>query len=456
MPSQHYQSLFTRRQAVSLGATAFGLTLPRLWASEVTNHSTPRAKSVIILYLSGGPSQLDMWDMKPSASEEVRGTFKPISTNLPGLQICEHLPRMARVADKYTIVRSMSHDESEHLRAGHWVMTGHRLVRPVTAFSGLARNDHPHVGAVISHSRPAQKAPSFVVVPEFVSPREVPRPGQHAGFLGPAHDPYLIHSDPSQTDYSPGPILGSRRNSPQRLSSVRELLNQIQQDSRLHSHANAQSVDVFHQRAFDLIGSPKVQKAFDLSQEPTDSRARYGDHIFCQSTLVARRLVEAGVRLVQVNFIRHDGGPGGQGYDSHSVPPYPQHLKWAKESLLPPTDAAFATLIEDLSDRRLLDETLVVMMGEFGRTPRFNNNGGRDHWPGCYSLVLAGGGTAGGHVYGRSDKFAAVPVTDPVSPNDLLATVYHLMGVDYHQTFYDLENRPHGVCTGKPVSGVLA
>jgi uncharacterized protein (DUF1501 family) len=172
--------------------------------------------------------------------------------------------------------------------------------------------------------------------------------------------------------------------------------------------------------------------------------------------LVARRLVEAGVRLVQVTFERHDNAKGGQGYDSHSVPPSPPHLQWAKDILLPPTDAAFSALVEDLHDRGLLDETLVVMMGEFGRTPTFNKDGGRDHWPGCYSLVLAGGGVAGGLVYGASDSTASIPVRDPVSPSDLMATVYQLLGVDHRSTMYDMQGRPHVILEGDPVHGLLA
>ena len=170
---------------------------------------------------------------------------------------------------------------------------------------------------------------------------------------------------------------------------------------------------------------------------------------------MARRLVEAGVRLVQVNFVRHDKGKGGQGYDSHSSPPNPPHLSWARDELLPPTDAAFASLIEDLSERGLLDETLVIMMGEFGRTPRFNEHGGRDHWPRCYSAVLAGGGIRGGQVYGASDKLASTPLSDPVSPEDLLATLYHLVGLDPRTEIHDLQGRPFPITTGKPVRGLL-
>jgi hypothetical protein len=436
------------------------LTLPGLLKAEQTSSQsdgrTPAARSVIVLYLSGGPSQLDMWDLKPRASEEIRGTFQPISTNVPGIQISEHMPRMARLADRYTIVRSMSHNESDHLRAGYWVMTGARLTRSITAFSGMQRNDHPHLGAIAARARPAAGMPSFVMVPEFVSPRRVSRPGQHAGFLGPQFDPYAIESDPNLPDYDPGAIRGSLRTSAARFDAFRSLLERFERSSPIVSSPAAQDYEVFRQTALDMVSSRAAQQAFDISGEPSSTRDRYGRHIFGQSALVARRLVEAGVRLVQVNFIRHDNGPGGQGYDSHASGSNPPHLKWAKEELLPPTDAAFAALVEDLADRGLLEETLVVMMGEFGRTPKFNAGGGRDHWPGCYSLVLAGGGVAAGHVYGASDKIAARATRDPVSPDDLLATVYRQLGVDHRATIYDLEDRPHKIVDGEPVRGLLA
>jgi hypothetical protein len=397
-----------------------------------------------------------MWDMKPAASEEVRGTFRPVSTNVPGIHICQHLPRMARLADKYTIVRSMSHNEADHLRAGYWVMTGGRLTRAITAFSGMDRGDHPHLGSVIAQHQPADQVPGFVTVPEFVSPRGVPRPGQHAGFLGAAHDPYLIHSDPNLPSYTPGPIVGSTNIPGERIDARRILLTSLESISRYRDDASPNQSDMLRERAFDLITSARIRRAFDLSREPASVRDRYGRHIFGQSTLVARRLIEAGVRLVQVNFIRHDNGKGGQGYDSHSVPPNPAHLKWLQDELLPPTDAAFASLISDLSDRGLLDETLVIMMGEFGRTPKFNSYGGRDHWPNCYSLVMAGGGVRGGFVWGASDRMAAEPTEDPVSPDELLATVYHLLGIDGRAVHHDLENRPHVICSGRPLLGVLS
>lgn len=454
-----FGSIITRRQSLSVGAAAFGLTLPRLLCAESRTPPSatkpPRTRSVIILYLNGGPSQLDMWDMKPNAPEEIRGTFQPISTTVPGIQICEFMPRIAKLAHKLTIVRSMSHNETDHLRAGHWIMTGARLTRSITAFSGLSRGDSPHIGSIVAREFPSPGMPPFVIVPEYVSPRGVPRPGQHAGFLGAQYDPYAIESDPNLSDYDPGPIVNSADVSIERLDARRRLIEQLERSYEFANHTFGKDLEAFRNTAFDLVSSPAVRKAFDITDESDQTRERYGWHIFGQSTLAARRLIEAGARLVQVNFIRHDNAKGGQGYDSHSVPPNPPHLKCAKEELLPPTDAAFAALIEDLDDRGLLDETLVVMMGEFGRTPRFNKNGGRDHWPGCYSLVLAGGGVTSGAVYGQSDSRAATPSTHPVSPNDLLATIYHQLGIDHRRTIYDLVGRPHAIADGEPVQGVL-
>jgi hypothetical protein len=456
----------TRREVLRAGAVGLGgLTLPELLRAGETSaeqaaahsRSRPRARSVVILYLSGGPSQLDMWDMKPEAPVEIRGTFRPIDTRVPGIQVCEHMPRMARIADKYTIIRSMSHGESEHLRAGYWVMTGAPMVRPVVQASGMMREDRPHAGAVLSRflKGPAT-IPPFVMIPEFVSPVGVPRPGQHGGFLGAETDPYLVHSDPNLPDYSPGELSVAGGLSRSRLSQRRSLLGLVDQTlSYLENAPAGRNLVSYYSRAFDMVLSPAARRAFDVTEESAATRDRYGRHVFGQSALVARRLVEAGVRLVQVNFVRHDKGKGGQGYDSHSVPPNPPHLKWAKDEPLPPTDAAFSSLVEDLADRGLLDETLVIMMGEFGRTPRFNSHGGRDHWPQCYSIVVAGGGIRGGQVYGSSDKLAAAPLSDPVSPEDLLATLYHLVGLDPQTTIHDLQDRPFPISTGTPVRRLL-
>ena len=464
-----YCDLVSRRELLRIGGLGLGgLSLVSLLGQQapkagvVSSEKTPnsaagRAKSAIILYLSGGPSQLDMWDLKPHAPEEIRGTFRPTATNVPGIHICQHMPRMARLADRYTIVRSMSHQEADHIRGGYWVWSGGHLQRPVVQASGMDRTDRPHFGAVLHKLLGASRTmPPFVMVPEHVSPVGVPRPGQNGGFLGAAFDPYLIDSDPNLQSYTPGPLKRDRELSSVRLSHRQSMLAAINHRARyLERTAAVRELDPYFVKAFDLISSTDAQRAFDVKAETQATRDRYGRHIFGQSTLIARRLIEAGVRLVQVNFIRRDNAKGGQGYDSHSVPPNPPHLKWAKEELLPPTDNAFSALIEDLCDRGLIDETLVIMMGEFGRTPRFNKDGGRDHWPQCYSLVIAGGGIAGGRVYGASDKIAAHVTADPVSPAQLLATVYHQFGIDPQAELLDRQQRPHRLVEADPIFALL-
>jgi hypothetical protein len=440
----------TRREVLRIGTAAFGLSLAGLLRA---NPARRKARSVVILYLSGGPSQLDSFDLKPDAPAEIRGSFRPINTAVPGVRICEHFPRTAKVADKIAVVRSMSHLDTNHVTATYWAMTGAKIARPVVQSSSLSRNDRPHVGAVVAKELgPLSKVPPFVTVPEFVSPVGPARPGQHAGFLGPKFDPYLISSDPNEAGYSPGAVLRQPSLTDERVSARRGLLDGLDRDSHVSIPAD---LDAYRVKAFDLIASPEAQRAFDLSRESAATRDRYTRTTFGQSALVARRLVEAGVRVVQVTFVRHDRGKGGQGYDSHASPGNPPHLQWCKDTLFPPTDAAFASLVEDLSDRGLLDETLVLMLGEFGRTPRFNTSGGRDHWSRCYSAVLAGGGIRGGQVYGASDAIAAEPLRDPVSPDDLYATVYDLLGVDRHRLLEDLQGRPLPICEGTPVKGLV-
>jgi Protein of unknown function (DUF1501) len=438
----------SRRECIRIGLG--GLTLPGLLRLQAlaggSTKAAPRAKSVIVLFLSGGPSQLDMWDMKPDAPEEIRGTFRPIETKVPGIQVCEHLPRMASLADKYAIVRSVSHEESAHPAAAYWMMSGASIARPAPDASFMSRLDRPHMGSALAKllGPVIPSMPPFVMVPEAMAPNGPERAGQHAGFLGASFDPYRINSDPNLPDYSPGVLVPTAGLTSERLHGRQALLDQLDGPNP------DSSMDEFQDRAFDLLSSTAAQNAFDLTLEPKETRDRYGRHVFGQSTLLARRMVEAGVRLVHVNWVRHDNGKGGQGYDTHG-----QHLAMARDNLLPPTDAAFSSLIEDLDRRGLLDETLVVMMGEFGRTPRFNDAAGRDHWPHCFSVVMAGGGIKGGQVYGSSDRIAAFPSSDPVTPEDLLATIYERLGVDPRTLIHDMQDRPFPLADGRPIAGLL-
>jgi hypothetical protein len=451
----------TRREVLRVGAIGLGgLTLPSLLRLEQTargaaaDRARParKARSVILLFLSGGPSQLDMWDLKPGAPEEIRGTFQPISTAVPGIQISEHLPRSARLADKFSIVRSMHHATANHPAASYWMMVGSPIARAAPQSVTMSREDRPHPGSVVAKLLPGSATlPSFVMVPEAISPVGPERPGQYAGFLGAAYDPYRINSDANLPGYSAGAVSPRPELPTDRLSGRRSLFRQLARQSKgLDQASLSGALDPNLARAFDLVSSSAAQRAFDIHAEPDKVRDRYGRHVFGQSVLLARRMVEAGVRLVHVNWVRHDNAKGGQGYDSHR-----DHLRWCRTDLLPPTDAAFASLLEDLSERGLLDETLVILMGEFGRTPRFNKQGGRDHWPQCFSVVLAGGGIHGGHVYGASDKLAAYPASNPVSPEDLMATLYTCLGIDPHTLIYDQQHRPYPLVDGKPVQGLL-
>jgi hypothetical protein len=450
----------TRRDWLHAGALGLGgLTLSGLLRLEQMAAAAPpsrsprgKARSVIMLFLSGGPSHLDMWDLKTQAPAEIRGTFRPAATNVTGVQISEHLPRMARLADKYAIVRSVRHATGNHPAASYWMMVGSPMQRLAPQVVTMSREDRPHPGSALARvlsSRPG--LPPFVMVPEAISPVGPERPGQHAGFLGAAYDAYRVNSDPNLPSYSPGALFPRAEVSSARRGVRRTLLEAINRQKReLEQTVAAQTLDPYFARAFDLLSSPAAQRAFDISAEDNRTRDRYGRHVFGQSVLLARRLIEAGARLVHVNWVRHDNGKGGQGYDSHR-----NHLEWAKNELLPPTDAAFAALIEDLSDRGLLDQTLVMVLGEFGRTPRFNKAGGRDHWPHCFSVVLAGGGIRGGQVVGASDKIGAYPTTTPVSPQELIATLYHCLGVDPHTQIYDQQNRPYALVEGQAVQALF-
>jgi hypothetical protein len=332
------------------------------------------------------------------------------------------------------------------------MMVGSPIQRTAPQAITMSREDRPHPGSVVAKLLRARPGlPPFVMVPEAISPVGPERPGQHAGFLGAAYDPYRVNSDPNRPDFSPGALDPYRGVTRARLDGRRGLLDLVSRQARyLEQSAAAQTLDPYYVRAFDLISSADAQRAFNVALEPAAVRERYGRHIFGQSVLLARRLVEAGVRLVHVNWVRHDNGPGGQGYDSHR-----DHLNWARTELLPPTDAAFAALVEDLDARGLLEETLVVLMGEFGRTPHFNREGGRDHWPNCFSVVMAGGGLRGGQVYGASDRIGAYPTANPVSPQDLMATLYNCLGIDPHTLIHDQQNRPYTLVEGEPLLNLM-
>ena len=438
---------------VQWGAAGFGLTLPQLLLPGAAGAAaTGTAKSCIWIFLSGGPSQYETFDPKPDAPLEYRGTFKPIRTNVAGIDICEHLPLLAKQAHRYALIRSTTHTEPNHPAGCYWMMTGYQYPRNTSLSAALSREDRPHVGSVLARVHPTERRglPSFVTLPEQIQPNGPIRSGQHAGFLGAAYDPMVVHSDPSAPDFKPGELTVSEGLTGERLIRRRALLQQTNLLTAIENPDAEPALQPQYVKAFDLLTGGAAGRAFDLTQETLPTKERYGRNVFGQSVLLARRLVESGVRLVAVNWVRHDDGAGGQGWDTHE-----KHLQWSKDELLPPTDRAVASLLDDLDQRGLLDETLVVVTGEFGRTPKFNKDGGRDHWPNVFSTLVAGGGIRGGQVYGASTPDGAHVASDPVRPADLAATLYHCLGVDPRTEILDPQNRPFPISDGEVLKRLL-
>jgi len=449
----------SRRHLLRLGGLGLlGLSLPGLLrAAGRSPGRKARARSVVFLHQWGGPSHHDTFDMKPNAPDAIRGEYRPAATRVPGLQVCEHLPRVARIADKLCLVRTLHHTMKNHNSAGYYSLTGHA---PPTDDQRLrdTRDLFPAYGSVVDRLAPARKGlPTFVAFPHVIRDGSV-TPGQHASFLGKGHDPLLITQDPAAPEFRLPELSLPANLSPERLASRREVQKLIdRQTELLETSARARGIDEHYEKALGMVTSPAVRKAFDLSAEPAAVRDRYGRTTYGQSCLLARRLVEAGARFVNVYFSATIGGQdtvkGGwdtHGFNGHKMYPI------LKEYLIPVADQTLSALVEDLDGRGLLDTTLVVWVGEFGRSPRINSMAGRDHWPQCYTAVLAGGGVKRGHVHGASDRQGAYPATDPVRPDDLAATMFHLLGIDPHAEVYDALNRPLQIAAGNVITGVLA
>jgi hypothetical protein len=422
-----------RREWLRLGALGgLGLSLPRLLESEASARPAAKARSCVLFLLQGGPSQLDIWDMKPSAPAEVRGPFRPIATSAPGLQIVEHLPHLAKTGRLFSIVRSMTHKMVFHNAAAYYAITGNQPLRDGTALK-LSENDFPHLGAQLAYKRPASgPVPPAVSLPNPIGEGTFTVPGQNGGFLGAPYAPLTVSGDPNEERFTVDGLSAGSAMGPERLNAYQDLLATVNQERPwlAGDHAVGQ-MSSHQQRALDLLTSQATRQAFELRREPARLRERYGRNKYGQSLLLARRLVEAGVRLVTVYW-------GGR--VNNPLPYWDTHEDLAyrlQNELLPPLDLGFSAFLEDLHERGLLESTLVVCMGEFGRTPRigqFTGNGasntGRDHWPHCYSLVVAGGAAKGGRVIGKSDPFAAYPADDPHTPQDLGATILHHLGVN--------------------------
>ena len=449
----------SRRDVLRVGALGVtGLALPDLLRAEAApkKPATGRAKSCILFFLMGGQAQVDTWDMKPDAPEQVRGEFNPIKTNVPGIRICEHMPRLAQSAHRYAILRSVNHTLRNHAPAGYLALSGADPPGGNRDPLGISPDDYPNPGGLAAMKRPSQGAvPSYVQLsPPLVGDNGLQMPGLSAGFLGSRHDPLKIIQDPNLPDFTIDELSLPQGVNQARLDARRTLLNTVEKQFPLIGESpEIAKLDEFYRRAYALVTSPASRRAFDISQEPAAVRDRYGRFTYGQQLLLARRLVESGVRLVTVVWGGALNSPKDY-WDTHKG-----NFPKQKDYLLPQFDQCFSALLEDLDQRGMLDETLVVGMGEFGRTPRVGQvvmNGGtdktgRDHWPFCYSVVFAGGGVRGGQVIGASDEHGAYPADRAVTPADVIATIYTALGIDPHTEVFDTLKRPLPATRGESI-----
>jgi hypothetical protein len=465
--------LHRRDAMLRLGAAAgSALTLPRLMAMEQASRvPAPRrsARSCIFLFMWGGQPQQDMWDLKPAAPDGIRSPFQPISTRVPGMQLGECLPQLARHADKLSIIRSLVHGTTDHQTAVYHALTGRAMLPPrIFPANARQRTDAPCIGSMFSYLGERSLLPASFSIPRAVAHDGVYYAGTHAGFLGSPHDPVELgkvynHVEVGpRSDRNPLPLTLPDDLSLARLQArhgLRELLNA--QDRLVQPSQGSQALDAAFESAYRLLHSTTVSDALNLDLEAPAVRDRYGRNEYGESFLTARRLVEAGIRLVTVNWMFIT--PAAKVYnvwDAHGGLGDLEHGQTGYGMLkapycLPAFDQAFSALLEDLSQRGLLDETLVACAGEFGRTPRINGNNGLDHWPFCYSAVLAGGGIQGGSIYGASDSQAAYPTDNPVTPGDYLATICAACGLDPAREVHDLQGRPFKICDGEPITPLL-
>jgi hypothetical protein len=458
----------TRREMLRVGGLgALGLSLPGLWqgraAAEAGQTSSAsassgrgKAKSCIILFLMGAPPQHSTWDPKPEAPAEVRGEFGPISTAVPGVQICELFAKTAKLTDRLALLRAVSSDDNAHSSSGYYMLTGtpHVPKNSENANPGFPNNS-PNLGAVVRKLLPDRGSlPSSVRLPHRIFNTDGSVwPGQDAGFLGQSVDPWLLNCQPATPNTQVSELSLSADLSQQRLSSRQALLEQVNQRlDDVHRTGNVQNYGRLTERAFDVLSSRASREAFDLERESAAVRDRYGRSQFGQSVLLGRRLIEAGVSLVQVNWYRGPEEPSDAPcWDSHV-----NESQRLKTVLAPPADQAMSALLQDLIERGRLDDTLVVCMAEFGRTPKFNGRAGRDHWGHVYSVALAGGGIKGGIVHGASDALGAYPASGRVEPQDLTATIFHCLGLNPHTEITDPLGRPLPISRGEVIRAILS
>lgn len=452
-----------RREMLRIGALGVtGLTLPGLLAGEAVakreaaasarGPSFGKAKNCIVLFLSGGPPHVDMYDPKPDAPEDVRGEFRTISSALPGVPVTEHLPLTSKWLDRGVLIRSMTHTSSGHAGGGYIMFTGYKYEASEGQANFMSRTDHPHFGAALAKVSPGPgPMVPFVLVPRRLDAGSGRRAGQWGGRLGGKYDPLQTGGNPNDDDFKLDHLPLAANRPAEVLRRRKRLLDQVnQQTSFLEQTALAQALSKNQEKALDVVASAKVRQAVDLSAADPKQRDRYGRNRFAQSVLLGRRMLDAGARLVQATWLRKQGKKG-YAWDSHR-----ENFEAMREDLIPPYDRALHALLSDLEETGQLDETLVVVAGEFGRTPRVTlKTAGREHWPQCFSVLLFGGGIQKGLVYGRSDAIGAYPASDPVAPADLTATIYHCLGVDPHTEILDQNDRPMRLSEGQVVRQLL-
>lgn len=464
--------LHRRDMMMRLGQFGAGaLTLPALLRSEraradaAKSAAAPKspkaagtAKSCILVYLWGGPPQQDMWDMKPEAPSGVRSHFHPIPTVVPGIDVCNEMPLFAKYTDRTAIIRSLTHDSNNHEPSVYRTLTGRINNTLAVPRNQRNRRDFPNVGSIVSSFSPLGPLPASVTIPRPIGHSGVTYSGTYAGFLGSRFDPMEIAAAADTPEKPTHSMSLPKEVSDARLVARNGLLKVIEEhDRRYQSEKSAVSLDSFREQAFGMLSSPVAKQAFNLDLEDAKTRDRYGRNEYGESFLLARRLVQAGVRLVTISWMYiGQGGRVANVWDNHG----PFEGKNGTEMLqqhycLPSLDRGFAALMDDLTASGMLDETLIAMWGEFGRTPKLNKEQGRDHWGACQSALLAGGGIRGGQVYGSSDRDAAYPKSNPVSPEDLLATVYHALGIPHDALMHDQLNRPHHIVEGTPLLGLF-
>jgi hypothetical protein len=440
-----------RREVLRVGGLGLSgllwsdLLRARAAAGTPAARSFGKAKACILVFNYGGPSHLDLWDLKPDAPREIRGEFDPISTRVPGVSITEHLPRLAAVADRYAILRSVSHVDNDHAVGTYLALTGypHPRSRPLGIEPPASPLDMPSLGSVISKLRPPDRPVfPYVTLGALRHLGNHDSMGQDAGCLGKVYDPFTV-PDGARDTSGVRSLLGAGAG--ERLNGRRRLLQAIDRaPAAWEGTPGTLTHDGFTRRAYELLASPASCDAFDLAREPVAVRDAYGPSALGRNCLLARRLVEAGVPLVTVYSVAN------RDWDTHA-----NNFKDLKEKLLPDTDRAVSALLVDLERRGLLGDTLVVWMGDMGRTPRINPAAGRDHWSFCYSVVMAGGGVRGGLTYGSSDRIAAYPTSAPVGPPDIAATIYHVLGIDHRAYVKDQQGRPFAIGTGEPLLSLL-